>query len=57
MGDVVDLDTQRPHCHGLLRCPWCEYEWVGVWLASMAHGRCPKCDVMFLFLAALSGKG
>lgn len=49
MGDVVDINENKPHITGSVRCIECHYEWVAVvaeadwqkfpWL------ECPKCKL------------
>lgn len=47
MGEVVDLDAQRPHCTGRVVCQKCGKTWVAVWPASYEGlMECPICSDM-----------
>jgi len=44
MGDVVDLDSQRPHLQGQARCGGCQHKWQAVVpVGTVTHLECPAC--------------
>ncbi len=42
-GNVVDLDSQRPHTSGPMICHGCGHEWIGVLRSGMVSIECPAC--------------
>lgn len=44
MGDVIDLDAQRPHSRGPARCLQCGHTWEAVAPEGMTRIDCPACQ-------------
>ena len=46
--NVVDLDDYRPHVAGIVKCPVCGHEWVGVIMESAQDVgmECSECGAM-----------
>ena len=45
MGDVVELDAQRPHLEGKARCLACQHAWVAVAPLGVIWLECPSCSL------------
>ena len=45
-GEVVDLDSQRPHVSGEARCLHCAREWMAVAPHAHEYLECPACHLM-----------
>lgn len=46
MGEVVDINKNKPHLSGTVRCLSCKYEWQGVCLIGIVSGiECPRCGL------------
>ncbi len=43
MGDVVDIDTARPHCQTLVECQACGHQWRAVYPDTAKSLECPNC--------------
>jgi len=46
MGEVIELDSRRPHRCGQARCLHCGHEWTAVVPVGVAHFECPSCSMM-----------
>lgn len=45
MGNIVDLQTRRPHNTGPARCLACLHEWVAVAEIGSWSFECPECGL------------
>lgn len=45
MGDVISLDSARPHMQGPAVCLHCKTTWDAVALAGTWHLECPSCGL------------
>jgi hypothetical protein len=46
MGNVVDINTNKPHMQGPVKCLSCKHTWQGVSLLGMYDSlECPECGL------------
>ncbi len=46
MGEVIDLDSKRPHLSGQAVCMECGNNWVAVAPVGVHELECPSCKLM-----------
>jgi len=59
MGDIVSIESQKPHKTGEAICMSCKEEWIAVAPAGVVWLECPKCKTehgLFKFPCSYSDK-
>lgn len=46
MGQIIDINENKPHCTAELMCVNCLHRWIGVWPADtwLKDLLCPHCN-------------
>jgi hypothetical protein len=46
MGEIIDIDAQKPHTEGPARCLLCGHTWRAVCPSGVIFFECPQCETM-----------